>query len=193
MIRHLAILLFLFITSFAGKRAFAQAEVMIKSQEQEQSIDRSRLLNFKIIYGTGVSSFSGRAFSYSPRFVWLAGVGYEVNAAGCFSLLPSVFFASRGGGKYSADYIAVPAIGLIRFRFTDKFGIVAHAGPYAAVRVSSYSNLKRFDFGTTTGAGLEYGHFFWGINYDRGFVDIAKRRKGYARSYSCMLTGAVRF
>lgn len=177
--------LLMLILSFMTVPAFAQITWNVKGG-----------VGFAHCYGSGLDGGH-----LSPIFVGKAGAGIEVPFNMNWSLMPSLEIAYKGfkvsDSEYDASskahllYLQVPVLAAYRININDSWNTTIKAGPYFAVAVYGSEDFNwegerenidifadgycnRCDVGIDFGVDFEYHRFVFGLEYEVGFISIAK-------------------
>ena len=109
--------------------------------------------------------------------------------------------------KTNLLYLNIPITAKARYEL-DNFSLYGLFGPYIGLGLSGKNNsvdiewgsgdsddLKRFDFGWTIGAGVEYEAFMAGLSYNLGLANImAQTEGGYkAKNRAFLISVGYRF
>jgi len=109
--------------------------------------------------------------------------------------------------KTNLLYLNIPITAKARYEL-DNFSLYGLFGPYIGLGLSGKNNsvdiewgsgdsdnLKRFDFGWTIGAGVEYEAFMAGLSYNLGLANIAAQTEGgyKAKNRAFLISVGYRF
>ncbi len=170
--------------------------------------------NWKGEIGFGASRHGGD-FDGDYRFSWLAGVGYEFEVSGPFSIQPSINIVKKGTNKKvsgskiksNAYYLEVPVMASYRFLLSDiNLNLVPQVGAYlgygfagktkaAGIKADTFSNrsIKEQDFGIAFKIEAEWQDYLFGLRYSTGLKDINNGSSGSIRNKSILFSVGVRF
>ena len=145
--------------------------------------------------GLGVAHCWGDSEGLKSHFVGKIGAGIEKPFTSNWSLMPSLELAWKGckiGNEVTLDvlYLQIPIMAAYRLNLNDSWNMTLKAGPYLAFGVygkykfqdgegsvnafGSTGGGKRFDLGLDLGVDFEYHRYVFGVEYELGFLPIAK-------------------
>jgi len=162
-----------FAQTFAAKAGLNLTNMLSKDDDETYSKDFKTKVGFHI---GGTAEFEiTEMFSFETG-LFLSTQGYKVNT-------------SFGDFTTNLLYVNIPLTGKARYELDD-FNIYGLFGPCVGLGLSGKvksggnssnidwgsgedNDLKRFDFGWIIGAGIEYGPFVGGLQYQLGLANIA--------------------
>ncbi|GAE84221.1 porin family protein [Bacteroides reticulotermitis] len=144
--------------------------------------------------GLNLSNFTGKDTGDAKfKLGYRMGVGLDYAFNETWSLQPSLLLSAKGAKfdfgdsdqTLTAAYLELPVYVAGHWALSDKFSLVANAGPYVAyglfgknkmseggITVSSNTfgdgGLNRLDAGVGLGVGLDFGKFIIGLEYQQG-------------------------
>ncbi len=149
-------------------------------------------------------SSDGYSFSLKSNVGFNVGVSVDIPILESFYLQSGLYYTVKGykleeeygdeavyTEKANPSYLEIPILASYRYNFSDRTQLQINFGPYVACGIAGKykyndddfddgeidyfdEDVKRFDAGLAFGAGMTFGHFFVGLNYDLGLTNIAK-------------------
>jgi len=137
------------------------------------------------------------------------GVGIEYPLTANFSLMPSLEIAIKGAKEENAEltisYLQIPVMGAYRINLSNSWNLTLKVGPYFAYGLSAemkadgdkidifskskmselgYEAGNRLDVGVDVGVDFEYHRLVFGVEYERGFINLFPTGKNFAKVYN---------
>ena len=150
--------------------------------------------NFELYAGLGMSNVTGDTDGWGVKsiFNYKVGAAYDLGLGDTFTIIPAAEIAYKGWKQDGIDgdlkmmYLQVPVHAALKFEVATDLNLVVKAGPYASYGLLSteidwgegekshvFDDFKRLDFGLSTGLGVEAGQYTIGVEFSRGFANIA--------------------
>ncbi len=145
-------------------------------------------------------SYDGYSFSPKNNVGFNVGVSVDIPMFESLYLQSGLYYTVKGykleedgyTEKATPSYLELPILASYRYNFSDFTQLQINFGPYIAYGIAGKykwddgdddidyfdDDIKRFDAGLAIGAGMTFGHFFLGVNYDLGLTNILKESDG---------------
>lgn len=180
----------------SAQRAVSSSSSFFSTERAEQPVTFG--IRAGVNFAKQTASSDGYSFSPKNNVGFNAGVSVDIPMLESLYLQTGLYYTGKGykieydyeSETVNASYLEIPILASYRYNFSESTQLQINFGPYVAYGIAGKSKwndegfedeedyfgdgIRRFDAGLAIGAGMTFGHFFVGLNYDLGLTNIVK-------------------